>query len=66
MKRITTPEPDDIKNVDQVSQQQVNEQLAAPTSRVPRQDEQRRLLPPELMTILTPSLKVGATFGMFT
>ncbi|KAK0623491.1 hypothetical protein B0T14DRAFT_179959 [Immersiella caudata] len=76
MGRITLPKPEGSEDVNQVSaspalvpQQQTQEKVAALPSPVPRQNEERTLLPPELMAIVTPSLKVGAvtgTLGLFT
>jgi hypothetical protein len=70
MGRITISKPEGSEHVNQVSasaalvpQRQTPEEVAAPPSPVPHQNEERTLLPPELMAIVTPSLKVGAVAG---
>ncbi|KAK0646545.1 hypothetical protein B0T16DRAFT_458452 [Cercophora newfieldiana] len=70
MKPVVLAKPEEGKDVNQVvaatapvSQRQSQEHLPNQASPAPRQNEKRELLPPELMEIVTPSLKVGATFG---
>jgi hypothetical protein len=68
MRRVTLPkaEGEGSEDVNQVSTPPAHvpqQNVDTPAQLVPHQAGKRALLPPELMEIVTPSLKVGVTVG---
>ncbi|KAK4456232.1 hypothetical protein QBC34DRAFT_13127 [Podospora aff. communis PSN243] len=71
MRRVTLPKTEGSEDVNQVPAPTPvpQENLDTPAKLVPHQNGKRSLLPPELMEIVAPSLKVGltvGTLGLFT